>query len=166
MRLSVIEIFTRLCVKNVVFMPDSLNSRLFNALNTDNEIKMIQCLNETDAITICSGLNLGGQLSVVAFENSGIRSVADILTRFEVAHHIHNIYLLTDRGLLGEENWWGMAHQRVTNTILKELNIISVKVTEIDELEQVIDSAIKSFKTGQVSVAINLTPNFFKSIPL
>jgi len=166
MRSSIAKVFTRLCIKNMVCMPDSLNSRLLNALNTENEIKVIQCLNETDAITICSGLNLGGQLSVAAFENSGIRSVADILTRFEIAHHIHNIYLLTIRGLLGEENWWGMAHQRVTDNILKELNIVSTRVTEIGELEPVMDSAIKSYKTGQVSIAINLTPNFFRSIPL
>ena len=166
MSIHIPDIFTKLSIKNVVCMPDSLNNRMIGILNNCSTITVLQCLNETDVITICSGLNLGGQLSIAAFENSGIRSVADILTRFESSHHIHNIFLLSKRGSLGEQNWWGVNHQLVTNSILCDLNILIEHVDSIYQLESALTNATKTFRTDQKSIALCLSPTFFESVNL
>ena len=161
---SVNEIFVNAGIKYFVIMPDSMNSKLLKCVQENSHINIIQGLNETDVITITSGLNLTGTLSVAVFENSGIRSICDIITRFELSHHIHNIYLLSSRGELGEENWWGIMHKKVTSNILEELNILYTNVNCIQEFEIELSKAIRSFKTEQISVALNLTPSFYNSI--
>lgn len=158
------ETLANLKVEYFVIMPDSMNSKLLECIRTNTDINIIQGLNETDVITIASGLNLTGKLSVAVIENSGIRSICDILTRFETSHHIHNIYLLSSRGELGEENWWGIMHKRVTLSILTELNILYADVSDIQDFAIKFPKAIKSFKTEQISVALNLTSTFFQSI--
>lgn len=158
------QIFTSLGVEYFVIMPDSMNGKLYEYIAKNSDMNVIQGLNETDVITIASGLNLSGRLSVAVMENSGIRSVCDLLSRFEISHHIHNIFLISARGEIGEENWWGIRHQMVTSEILNCLNILNENIHTIKEFELGLSKAIKSFKTGQTSVVLNLTIDFFKNI--
>lgn len=150
-------------IKQIVIMPDSLISKCINERELEcYGVEVIQVLNESDAVCICSGLNLTGQIVVCMMENSGIRSACDIISRFELAHGIHNIFVLTNRGKIGEENWWGVYHNEVTGQILKvtRMNIISVK--SLSAFQCALHNAIKTFKTEQKSVAILLEYSFFE----
>ncbi len=161
---NIYNILVNVGIKHIVVMPDSMNVRLLRYIPDDQDINIIQVLNETDAVTVTSGLNLTGQLSIAMFENSGIRSACDILTRLELSHHIHNIYFLSSRGGIGEENWWGVMHRKVTTNILDELNIFQIDINNIEMLEYELYNAIKTFKTEQISVTLNFTPMFFENL--
>lgn len=161
---NVVDVFSQLKIENVVVMPDSLNSIIIKQLLVSDTVKVIQGLNEVDVIAICSGLNLTGSLSVAMMENSGIRTIADILTRFELSHHIHNIFILSSRGGIGEDNWWGINHKRVTETILSDLGISIVEVNTLKELKSALIKCVRSFKTDQMSVVISITLDFFRSL--
>jgi len=152
-------------IKKVVFMPDSLMVRIINETQLRHEdIDYIQTINESDAVSICSGLNLSGELSLCVMENSGIRSACDIISRFELSHGIHNLYLVSNRGEVGEENWWGVCHNNVTEQIIESTNMKAVTVKRIEEFEKVLHNAIKTFKTEQVSVVLLLSYSFFEDI--
>ena len=144
-------------------MPDSMNSKLYPHIQGKMEI--IQCLNETDVVTIASGLNLSGCLSVAIMENSGMRSACDVISRFETMHHIHNIYTLSSRGDIGEENWWGIRHKQVTDGIISDLRMLSMDIHGIGEFAEGLLRAVKTLKTEQVSVVLNLSADFFENIP-
>lgn len=133
-------------------------------IGEDSNLDIIQCLNETDAVTIASGLNIAGVLSVVIMENSGIRSACDLISRFEISHHIHNIYILSSRGDIGEENWWGIKHKSVTAEILSSLHTLCMDIHNITEFRVGLAKAIKSFRTDQASIVLNLTHDFFDSL--
>lgn len=152
-------------IEKIVIMPDSLISKCIDPYQLEQqEIDCIQVLNESEAVCICSGLNLTGICSVCVMENSGIRSACDIISRFELAHGIHNIFILTNRGEVGEENWWGIYHNEVTDEILKTLQIKTILVKSMNEFKRAIHNSIKTFKTEQTSVAILLEYSFFKEI--
>ena len=152
-------------IKNIVLMPDSLNSKCINRKDLENyNIGYIQALNESDAVCICSGLNLSGTLSVCMMENSGIRSACDIISRFELSHGIHNIFLLTNRGELGEENWWGVSHSNITSEIIYKTNIKYISVKRTTEFAKILHNAVQTFKTEQISIAILLEYTFFEDI--
>lgn len=152
-------------VKKIVVMPDSLISKCIDLVQLEeHKMDYIQVLNESEAVCICSGLNLTGICSVCVMENSGIRSACDIISRFELAHGIHNIFILTNRGKVGEENWWGIYHNEVTNEILKAIKIKVVSAATVNEFQWAIHNAIKTFKTEQASIAILLEYSFFKEI--
>ena len=154
--------FSNQDIRYIVAMPDSMNSKLFPLFQGNMEI--IQCLNETDAVTIASGLNLSGSLSVVMMENSGMRSACDIISRFETLHHIHNIYILSCRGEVGEENWWGIRHKQVTGSMIRNLQMFSLDIHDTDEWEEGLAKAVRSFRTEQTSVVLNLTADFFNTV--
>lgn len=152
-------------VKKIVVMPDSLISKCIDLGQLEQQkIDYIQVLNESEAVCICSGLNLTGVCSVCIMENSGIRSACDIISRFELAHGIHNIFILTNRGEVGEENWWGIYHNEVTIEILRTIKIKTISVATMSEFQWAVHNAIKTFKTEQTSIAILLEYSFFEGI--
>lgn len=163
--MEIAKIFYDEGIENVVMMPDSLISKCVCSNDLQQYgIDFIQTLNESDAVCISSGLNLTGSRTVCMMENSGIRSACDIISRFELGHGIHNIYILTNRGNIGEENWWGVCHNEVTNEILKAVKMKTIAVKSIEEFCQAIHNAIKTFRTEQASVTIFLEYSFFEEI--
>lgn len=163
--MEIAKIFYDEGVEKVVMMPDSLISKCVSAYDLEHYgIDFIQTLNESDAVCISSGLNLTGTCTVCMMENSGIRNACDIISRFELGHGIHNIFILTNRGGVGEENWWGIFHNEVTNEILKVVKMKTITVRNLDEFRQSIHNAIKTFRTEQVSVTIFLEYSFFEEI--
>lgn len=159
-----ISIFDNAKIQYVLAVPDSWGSRLIHVIEKYNHCKVILCATETEAITISAGLNLSGILSIIVMENSGLRSVGDILTRFELAHCIHNIFLLSDRGGFGEANWWGVKHNCVTDNILNALSISTIDVLSFLDLEPALIAAIQTFHNEQVSVAIKLKKSFWDGL--
>lgn len=150
-------------IKNLVFMPDSLGMNFINVLlNTD--VNLIQTVNETDAVTISGGLNLTGEITICMMENSGLRSACELIVRLEKLNHIFNFYIINQRGEIGEENWWGISHNIITNDIVEKLNFKHCTVNSITELDIALKHATQSFKTEQCSVALFLTRQFIESI--
>lgn len=157
-------IFDKLKIKYVLAVPDSWGSKLIRTITESSHSEVILCATETEAFTIASGLSISGVLSIIIMENSGIRSIGDILTRFELSHSIHNIFLLSDRGGFGEPNWWGIKHTNVTDNILKELNIVTADVCAYSEFPSALEGAIRTFRSEQVSVAIRLKKPFWDGL--
>lgn len=152
-------------VKNIVIMPDSLTKNFLEDLYaSQGNLEIYQCLNETEALTISYGLNLAGALSITVIENSGLRSVGDILARFELSHHIHNIFMVSMRGQIGEENWWGVMHERVTQSIIKDLGMLEITINNYYRFRKMIGSCISTFLTDQSSIVIKMMPEFLRSI--
>jgi len=152
-------------IKYVVTVPDSLSSKLIKKDQLVNEgITYIQSLNELSAVSISSGLNITGEKTLCVIENSGIRFACDIISRFELCHRIHNMYMVSGRGDIGEENWWGIFHESITKEIISNLPIKCCIVNSFSELETAIDKTVKSFCTEQVSTLIILSSDFFKEL--
>ena len=163
--MSLTSIFHELGIQYVVVMPDS---RMVSAISKEacekEGIEYIQALTEQDAASISAGLNLVGKLSVCAMENSGIRSACDLISRLELLNRIHNVFLLTNRGMIGEENWWGAYHGDVTNSVLNELRIKNKVIKDVQEFRVGLKKALETFRTEQVSVALLLDYDFFEDL--
>lgn len=152
-------------IKYVVTVPDSLSSKLIRKEQLFRRgITYIQALNELSAVSISSGLNITGERTLCVIENSGIRFACDVISRFELCHKIHNMYMVSGRGDIGEENWWGIFHDSITKEIITNLPIKHCTVNSVSELEDAIKKSIKSFATEQVSTLIVLSSTFFEEL--
>lgn len=159
------EILVSVGMRALVSVPDSLNSKLINEKElAKHNIAYIQTLNEISAVAVSSGLNLSGEKSLCIIENSGLRYAADIITRFELAQGIHNMYLLSNRGGIGEENWWGVFHDEITRDIIKRNHMRVIKIDRTTELESALRNGIKTFRTEQVSVVLLLNYCFYEDL--
>lgn len=147
----------------MICVPDSLNSRILDERDLLCEhIGYVQVLNEISAVALSSGLNLTGSKSICLIENSGLRFACDIITRFELAHGIHNIYVLANRGIIGEENWWGVFHNEVTQDVVRRTCMKTIEVNTSTELFSALKKALKTFQTEQVSVALLLNYSIYE----
>lgn len=152
-------------IKYVVTVPDSLSSKLIHKEQLFRRgITYIQALNELSAVSISSGLNITGERALCVIENSGIRFACDVISRFELCHKIHNMYIVSGRGDIGEENWWGIFHDSITKEIISNLPIKHCTVNSVNELEDAIKKSIRSFATEQVSTLIVLSSTFFEEL--
>lgn len=150
-------------IKYIVTVPDSLNKKwINNVLGEEREIKYIQVLNEISAVAISSGLNLVGEYSICVIENSGIRYACDIITRFEMGHGIHNMYIISNRGDFGERNWWGIFHTEVTSGILKQCRMKTYYVNSYETLITGLKKAIDTFRSEQVSTVLIVNYSFIE----
>lgn len=152
-------------IQTVVSVPDSLNSKLICEKELSaHHIRYIQCLNEISAVAVSSGLNLTGSKAICVMENTGLRYACDITTRFEMAHGIHNIYLLSNRGFIGEENWWGVFHYEVTQDIIEKSHMKAIKIDSPAHLYEGLKKAVCTFNTEQVSVVLLLNYSFYEGL--
>lgn len=156
-----IECFDRLKIQYAIAVPDSWSSKLIRKIADYSSTKVLLCATEVEAVTICSGLNLSGVLTILIMENSGIRSAGDVLARFELSHSIHNIFLISDRGGFGEANWWGAKHNCISDNMMKELNIVTRDVYSLSDFPSALETAIETFHNEQVSVALKLKKSFW-----
>lgn len=150
-------------IRCVVIMPDSLSSQILSKTHfQNNKIELLQVQNENDAIAISSGRNLTGDLTVCVMENSGIRYGCEMITRFETIQGLHNIYILSWRGTIGERNWWAMFHDLNTKSIIENLRFKVICVKDKSDFKLALTHAVVSFLSEQVSVALILEKHFFE----
>lgn len=163
--MSFSEILANTGIQAVVSVPDSLNSKLIceRELSTYH-IRYIQCLNEISAVAVSSGLNLTGSTTICAIENTGLRYACDIVTRFEMAHGIHNMYLLSNRGFIGENNWWGIFHYEITRDIIEKNHMKAIKIDTPAHLSEGLKKAVCTFRTEQASVVLLLNYSFYEGL--
>lgn len=163
--MNIIEILSNNGFKNVVTVPDSLNKRwLSKDFFQSSDIRYIQVLNEISAVAISSGLNLVGEYTLCVIENSGIRYACDIITRFEMGHGIHNMYIISNRGEFGERNWWGIFHTEITTDILKQCRMKVFNVDSYNTLNVGLKKAMESFRSEQVSTVLIINYSFIEGI--
>ena len=150
-------------IKCAVMMPDSLSSQVFSkTFLHQNGVELVQVQNENDAIAISSGRNLTGDLAVCIMENSGIRYGCEMITRFETIQGIHNIYILSWRGTIGERNWWAVYHDINTKSIIENLRLKTIIVKKNCDFYLALTQAVATFLSEQVSVALILEQQFFE----
>lgn len=148
-------------INYVVSLPDSILSGLCKELISNKDIFYIQTTHEADCVGIASGLSLTGKKVVVVMESSGLRTAFEIISRFQLSHSIHCIYIISNRGEFGERNWWGQPHYYTTEIIINALNFRHKLVNSIEEFRVAIKEAINSFLSNQVSPIIILGNKFF-----
>ena len=159
------EILMGAGIQTVVSVPDSLNSKLICEKElSKHHIRYIQCLNEISAVAVSSGLNLTGSKALCVLENTGLRYACDIITRFEMAHGIHNMYLLSGRGFIGEENWWGVFHHEITQDIIEKNHMKAITIDKSTYLSETLKKAVSTFNTEQVSVVLLMSYSFYEGL--
>ena len=106
----------KLCgVEYIVWLPDSESFFMHEAMQSDPDLRIIQCCSEGEAISILAGLHVGGKRAVVLIENNGLfeagnalRWVAD--SRFPlvllVGYLRYRFMTRTPEGMMWNDDYW------------------------------------------------------------
>lgn len=91
-------------------LPDSKSTRVITSLRELVGPRVLQFTDEATAIGIAAGLTIANRTCLIMIESSGLRRGFEALGRLSGSHGVHPVILATDRGVLGDSDWWAAAH--------------------------------------------------------
>ncbi len=156
-------------VSIVAALPESLLASVYLACSRDNEIRYIPVTNEAELPGIVTGAYLSGKKAVMIMENSGLRQALEPIVRSAYCHHLPMVLVMSYRGDLGEQNWWGHNHSQAMEPILDAVRIPWRSVRKIEDIKSSIKKAIDHANSSQWPVALVMSgecveiPNYGKN---
>lgn len=143
-------------VRQVSYVPDAGHSQLIALATADREIDTIVLTTEEEGIAVSAGAWLGGEKSVVLMQSSGVGNCINMLSlaancRFPL------LMIITMRGEWAEFNPWQVPMGRVTCEALALMGVQTVRVDDVSDIEDALDSAITMAFDSDLAVAIILS---------
>jgi len=146
-------------VSVVTALPESLLKTVYQLCSVDNEIRYIPVTNEGEMPGICAGTYLAGKKALMIMENSGIRQACEPLARFAFQNSMPLVIVMSHRGELGEQNWWGHNHTQTMEPILDALRIPFWYVREHEDVKPSIKKAFRHADGSNWPVALIFSGN-------
>ena len=110
--------------------------------------------NEGEGASIAAGVWLTGSRAALIMENSGLRVATESLARLGMTHGIPVVMLMSYRGDVGEEQWYGIPHGITMEPLLQTLRIPYVIVRKAEEIKRAIGNAYKTADSSKYHVAV------------
>ena len=155
--ISVLEAFRREGIGDLVFLPDTVMGRLLALAEADAAFRLTAVHREEEAVGIVTGLFLGGRRAAMLIQNTGLGNSLNALASLALAYKIPFPLLISLRGELGEFNPAQLVMGRAVGGCLDALGIQHVTLRREDEVEVVMDGALKTCFTAQEPLAILLS---------
>ncbi len=154
---TILEAFKRSDVRNLVFLPDTVMGRLLALAEADPFFRLTAVHREEEAVGIVTGLFLGGQRAAMLIQNTGLGNSLNALASLAMAYKIPFPLLISLRGELGEFNPAQLVMGRGVAGCLGALGIQHFLLRREDEVEVVMDGALKTCYTAQEPLGILLS---------
>ena len=122
-------------------VPCSILTSILDYMLKDSEIIYIPAVRENVALGIASGAYLAGRRSGILIQNSGLGNIINGLTSFNIIYKIPVLMFITWRGYQGKDAPEHLIMGEKTTSLLKELDIPTVVLSENfkDEINWAID---------------------------
>jgi len=150
----VIEGLKEAGVSIVCTLPESYLKQVFVKVSRDPEFEHVPVTNEGEGASIAAGVWLTGKRAALIMENSGLRVATESLARLGMTHGIPVVMLMSYRGDVGEEQWYGIPHGITMEPLLHTLRIPYVIVRKAEEIKRAIGNAYKTADSSKYHVAV------------
>lgn len=143
-------------IKQVYYVPDAGHAHVIERAHQDPDMHTVVLTTEEEGVAMSCGAWLGGQRSVLLMQSSGVGNCVNMFSLLQSCR-IPFLTLITMRGEYAEFNPWQTPMSKATQPVLEAMGIKVLRVTEPDEVEDVVDAALDAaFEAGeQVAVLIS-----------
>lgn len=151
-------------IELVACVPDSRTRAALDALEADPAARctIVRCPDEASVVGVLMGFGaIAGRRCLGVIESSGVRRAAEALGRGWLGHGLSVVLCVTDRGTLGDGEWWAQNQRQTLAPLLDALQITSERCSAAEDLADTLGAAFRSTATREVCVAIvvpGLTP--------
>ena len=142
---------------SISFIPDSVIGRILKAAEQDPYFHLTTLAREEEGIGIITGEYLGGRRGVLMMQSAGLGNCVNALASLAIPYQIPFIMLISQRGELGEFNACHVVMGKALRNILEALGIQHYTVKREDELETILNGAIKTAYTSEQPIAVILS---------
>ena len=141
-------------IKVVPYVPDAITWRVLEKLEKDPFFHTVPCTREDEAMGVACGAYLGKQRAAVFMQSSGLGNCINALGSLSVPCRIPFPLFVSMRGDLWEFNIVQVPVGRAVRPILESLGMQHVTLTRADEVEGMVNGAIKLCYASRVPVGI------------
>lgn len=145
-------------VKLITYVPDKVLTPLIKALHADPFFTTFATTREEEALGIVTGAWMAGMRGAVLMQTSGFGTLPNAIASLALPYQIPAILFVSERGTLGEFNLGQAMVCRTVRPVLDALAIETHTITRHDELEFIVDRAIKQAVATQAPVTFILNP--------
>jgi sulfopyruvate decarboxylase alpha subunit len=154
----VLECFKAHKIEMIVHIPDTILTELLKSLVADDYFDVISPTREEEGVGILAGAYLGGKHGALLMQNSGLGNAANILGSLSVPYQIPTVMLISQRGELGEFNTVQVGMGQALRPTLDGLDVPHFTMEREDEVEKIMNGAIKLAHSTDRPVAIIVSP--------
>ncbi len=117
-------------VRVVSALPETRLVHLIRMAEEDPEMKLVRLAKEEEGVGISAGAHLAGVKSAMLMQNHGFLAAVNGIVSFAQLYKIPLLMLISHRGTFGERDPWQTEGGRVTESVLRALNIPYEKLAE------------------------------------
>jgi sulfopyruvate decarboxylase alpha subunit len=143
-------------IRQVTYVPDAGHAHVIQKAHADPEMKAVVLTTEQEGVAVNTGAWLGGERSVLLMQSSGVGNCINMFSLLQSCR-IPFLTLITMRGEYAEFNPWQTPMSKATESCLELMGFRVFRVTEPDEVQEVVSAALDTaFEAGeQVAVLIS-----------
>lgn len=142
---------------SISFVPDAVIGKILTIAEKDPYFNVTTLAREEEGIGIITGEYLGGRYGVLMMQSAGIGNCVNALASLVIPYQIPFLILISQRGELGEFNACHMIMGKAIRRILDALGIQHYTLDREDNVETILNGAIKTAYSSDQPVAVILS---------
>jgi len=142
---------------SISFVPDAVIGKILKIAEKDPYFNVTTLAREEEGIGIITGEYLGGRYGVLMMQSAGIGNCVNALASLAIPYQIPFLILISQRGELGEFNACHMIMGKAIRRILDALGIQHHTLDREDNVETILNGAIKTAYSSDQPVAVILS---------
>jgi sulfopyruvate decarboxylase subunit alpha len=144
-------------VKIVSALPETWLVHLINMAEADPDTTLVRLTREEEGIGISAGAHLAGVRSALLMQNHGFLAAINPIVSLSFLYKIPLLMLISYRGHMGERDPWQTQGGRLTEPVLKALDIPYDHLTNPSDVERQISEAQTLAESSLTPVALLLS---------
>jgi len=143
-------------VRQVAYVPDAGHAHLIRRAQADPEIRDVVLTTEEEGVALAAGAWLGGQRTVLLMQSSGVGNCVNMFALLRSCE-FPLLALVTMRGEHAEFNPWQRPMGKGAQRAMELMGITVHRVSDPDEVEEVVSAALDAAFLAGEQVAILLS---------
>lgn len=141
-------------IRFLSYVPDAIGEQILKHAREDDFFDLLPLAREEEGIGVVTGQYVGGSRGAVLMPTSGIGNAVNALASLAIPYEIPLPMFIGWRGDLGEFNPAQVPMGQALRPVLDSLNIPSFMLTRPEEVNTVVDGALKLAFTHERPVAV------------
>ena len=142
---------------SISFVPDAVIGKILKIAQKDSYFHFTTLAREEEGIGIIAGEYFGGRYGVLMMQSAGLGNCVNALASLAIPYQIPMLILISQRGELGEFNACHTVMGKAIRRILDALGIQHYSVHREDDMETILNGAIKTAYSSEQPVAVILS---------
>lgn len=142
---------------SISFVPDAVIGRILEIAEKDPYFHFTTLAREEEGIGIITGEYFGGRYGVLMMQSAGMGNCVNALASLAIPYQIPFLILISQRGELGEFNACHTVMGKAIRRILDALGIQHYTLDREDDMETILNGAIKTAYASEQPVAVILS---------